>query len=207
MKASWKNRIPGGAEGEGVRQRLLDAALDLFSQKGYTAATVQEIVDRAGVTKPTLYYYFQNKEGIFLELMHQARRSFDTLLAEARQEAGSIQGRILRLAQKIYDLFLDRLELARLILSVHYRQEPGTPIFDLEAYAEKVRDHLQELLREGVRRGEFQRHRIEDMTWALLGAINVAVELRLWHPEKAADSRRLVRILKVIFEGIDQKQA
>ena len=53
----------------GARQRLLDAAAELFNGKGYAATTVREIVKAAGVTKPVLYYYFKNKEGIFLELM------------------------------------------------------------------------------------------------------------------------------------------
>ena len=43
------------------KKLLLDAALDLFYAKGYDAVGVQEIVDRAGVTKPTLYYYFGSK--------------------------------------------------------------------------------------------------------------------------------------------------
>ncbi|HIZ64719.1 MAG TPA: TetR family transcriptional regulator, partial [Candidatus Blautia pullicola] len=40
------------------RELILNAALDLFYARGYDAVGVQEIVDRAGVTKPTLYYYF-----------------------------------------------------------------------------------------------------------------------------------------------------
>ncbi|MCE1227092.1 MAG: TetR/AcrR family transcriptional regulator, partial [Geobacteraceae bacterium] len=48
-----------------VRQRLLDAALQLFSTKGYAATSVRELVEAAGVTKPVLYYYFKNKEGLY----------------------------------------------------------------------------------------------------------------------------------------------
>ena len=40
------------------KKLLLDAALVLFYANGYDAVGVQEIVDRAGVTKPRLYYYF-----------------------------------------------------------------------------------------------------------------------------------------------------
>ena len=51
------------------RELLLDAALDLFYAKGYDAVGVQEIVDRAGVTKPTLYYYFGSKIGLLQNLL------------------------------------------------------------------------------------------------------------------------------------------
>ena len=48
------------------RELLLNTALELFHAKGYDAVGVQEIVDRAGVTKPTLYYYFGSKLGLLL---------------------------------------------------------------------------------------------------------------------------------------------
>jgi len=46
------------------RQRLIDCALYLFSQRGYDAVAVREIVEAAGVTKPTLYHYFNSKRGL-----------------------------------------------------------------------------------------------------------------------------------------------
>lgn len=46
------------------RENILNCALELFSQKGYDAVGVQEIVEAAGITKPTLYYYFKSKRGL-----------------------------------------------------------------------------------------------------------------------------------------------
>lgn len=51
-----------------TRQRLLDAALDVFAAKGYAGARVQEIADRAGVNKQLINYYFDSKEGLYREL-------------------------------------------------------------------------------------------------------------------------------------------
>src|SRR5580692_10978435 len=55
-----------------VSERLLDAGLKLFANRGYAGTPVQEIIDEAGVTKPTLYYYFQNKAGLFQALVARA---------------------------------------------------------------------------------------------------------------------------------------
>lgn len=52
-----------------AQQRLLDAAMLLFSRKGYAATSVRELVEQAGVTKPVLYYYFRNKAGLYLALI------------------------------------------------------------------------------------------------------------------------------------------
>ena len=46
------------------REAILSEALHLFYVRGYDAVGVQEIVDAAGVTKPTLYYYFGSKKGL-----------------------------------------------------------------------------------------------------------------------------------------------
>ncbi len=51
------------------RTRLLQCANELFYEKGYDAVGVQEIVARAGLTKPTLYYYFGSKKGLLEALV------------------------------------------------------------------------------------------------------------------------------------------
>jgi AcrR family transcriptional regulator len=61
------------------RQRLLDCALDLFSQRGFDAVGVSEVVEAIGVTKPTLYHYFDSKRGLLDALL---RREGSRLLRE-----------------------------------------------------------------------------------------------------------------------------
>ena len=52
-----------------TKERILDAALDVFSQKGFHSATTDEIAERAGVGKGTLYRHFETKEKLFEELV------------------------------------------------------------------------------------------------------------------------------------------
>ncbi|WP_203644045.1 TetR family transcriptional regulator [Streptomyces sp. SID14478] len=56
------------AASEDSRTRLLEAAKDVFAEKGYAGARVQEIADRAGVNKQLINYYFGGKNGIYAEL-------------------------------------------------------------------------------------------------------------------------------------------
>lgn len=53
------------------RQAILDSALTLFYEKGYDAVGVQQIVEAAGVTKPTLYYYFGSKQGLLSNVLNE----------------------------------------------------------------------------------------------------------------------------------------
>lgn len=85
------------------REQLLDRALELFSQRGYDAVGVQEIVEAAGVTKPTLYHYFDSKRGLLEALL---RRESSQLLSSV-EKTSSYQGDIVLTLEKITRAYFD----------------------------------------------------------------------------------------------------
>jgi AcrR family transcriptional regulator len=195
------------ASDETVRERLLTCATKLFTRKGYTATTVREIVAAAGVTKPVLYYYFRNKEGIYIELIRGAFAKFDALLDASRTQRGSATERLLHLSDQAFSLFMENIEVARLMYSIYYGPPQGAPFFDFDTYHTKLHDAIRRLVKEGIRKGEFHTGNANDMMWALLGAVNVAMEVRLCHPEIGMERKRLVRILRLILQGISSQRA
>jgi AcrR family transcriptional regulator len=190
-----------------ARQRLLDGAIQLFDQKGYAATTVREIVETAKVTKPVLYYYFRNKEGIYLELMGETFSKFEKLLISSREEKGSVKERLLRFCDRAFSLFLEDLKTVRIMYAIYYGPHQGAPFFDFEAYHVKFHDAVHRLVEEGIRRREFRHESPEDMTWVIIGAINVAMEVELGHSEMKAmklGREGLARVLNLIFQGLAQ---
>jgi TetR/AcrR family transcriptional regulator len=188
-----------------VRERLLAAATELFSRKGYAATTVREIVAAAGVTKPVLYYYFRNKEGIYLELMRKPAGEFNALLDAAVGEDGSSRDRIASLSVRVYDLFVRHLDLARIMYAIYYGPPQGAPFVDFDAYHAGFQDAVSRLVEEGIRRGELREAAVADMTWAVVGAVNIAMEVALCHPERSLGADGLVRVLDLVFEGMAKK--
>jgi AcrR family transcriptional regulator len=55
----------GYARGDETRLRIIDAAIELFGERGFAAASTRDIASRAGVNAPALQYYFENKEGVY----------------------------------------------------------------------------------------------------------------------------------------------
>ena len=53
------------------REKLLDAAIEIFFQKGFHATRLEDIAKQAGLSKGILYLYFENKEAIFLALIER----------------------------------------------------------------------------------------------------------------------------------------
>lgn len=58
-------------EGDVRRQELLDAALELFYEKGYEKSSINDIIDRVGVSKGAFYYYFNSKEDVLETIAEQ----------------------------------------------------------------------------------------------------------------------------------------
>src|SRR5580693_383233 len=59
------------ARSEATRQKILNAAMDLFSEVGYAAAGLGEIIERAGMTKGALYHHFDSKEALATAIIEQ----------------------------------------------------------------------------------------------------------------------------------------
>jgi TetR/AcrR family transcriptional regulator len=72
------------------RSGILGAALQLFAARGYDAVGIQQIVDVAGVTKPTLYHYFGSKRGLLDALIDERSAALRDSLARAAEYDGDL---------------------------------------------------------------------------------------------------------------------
>jgi len=195
------------AEAEGdVRARLLGSAAELFSTKGYAGTTVREIVERAGVTKPAMYYYFRSKEGIYLELMRGPLEGFLESIESAAAEKGGARDRVVGVCLGAYDYFMRHLPHARIMYSIYYGPPQGAPFIDFESVQLRFPETILRLVKEGIRGGEFRRGDAADMAWAMTGAVSVAMELELSARGRgigrSLGSGGIRRMLGVIFHGI-----
>ena len=85
-----------------ARERLLETATELFAEKGYAGASVREIVEKAGVSKPVLYYYFKSKEGLFYAILEWAADVQQKILNEIFETRGTVLERFIFLYRRIY---------------------------------------------------------------------------------------------------------
>lgn len=184
-----------------VRERLHAAAAEIFARKGYASATVREIVDRAGVTKPVLYYHFGNKEGIYKAILEAALRDLERSLTAVGSIDGSATLRLRRLCEAVYALFRRHTDAVRLMHAIYYGPPQGAPFFDFDRALFLVEEGVTAIVRQGQRAGEF-RGDAAAMTRAVLGVCNECVDLELVHPEKPVGKAGFLRTLDVVFRGM-----
>ncbi len=101
-----------------TRERILDVALDLFSDQGYDGTSLREIAERLGVTKAALYYHFASKEDILMAL-HLRLHDFGK---EAMASMGDEPVTLERWAE-ILDGLVDQMLVQRKLFLMHERNQ------------------------------------------------------------------------------------
>lgn len=102
------------------RERIIQCAEELFYSKGYDAVGVQEIVDRAGVTKPTLYYYFGSKRGLLEAILESKSGALRQRIQEEMDRSGDIKQKLRGLAGVYYHFFADEHQFYMLLMALFY---------------------------------------------------------------------------------------
>jgi AcrR family transcriptional regulator len=138
---------------------ILDAAVAVFAERGFAAARMDDIARRAGVTKGTIYLYFEGKEDVFKTLVRESiGQTIAVNTAAAQQFEGPSSDLIRIVLTAISNLLLnsDRIVLPKIIIS-----EAGNFPELARFYREEVVDRglalLIGIVERGIARGEFRR--------------------------------------------------
>jgi TetR/AcrR family transcriptional regulator len=193
--------LAGGDEQQN-KERVLMAAASLFANKGYAGTSVREIVEAASVTKPTLYYYFKNKEDLYLKLMDLAMETFSLLLDESLARQGRMRERLIGLFTDLYVAFHENVDLLRLVNSIIYGPRGATPPYDITQQSNHLESVLNEMLDSGIREGELDEQNRPEVVFLLLGvlrSIQVLLVLRL--PRQAINPESIASAVHLIFDG------
>jgi AcrR family transcriptional regulator len=124
-----------GAEPMSTRERILDAALDLFIEKGFDKTSLREIAEQVGVTKAALYYHFASKEDILMALhlrLHEF--GFSALAQLGDQEPTSA------LWADLLDQIVDQMLAHRKIFLLHERNQAAFEALHREEHDESHED-------------------------------------------------------------------
>jgi AcrR family transcriptional regulator len=110
--------LAGVPEPKSTRERILDAALDLFIEKGFDKTSLREIAGQLGVTKAALYYHFASKEDILMAL-HMRLHEFGT---DALARMGSLEPSAAIWGELLEEL-VDQMLANRKIFLLHERNQ------------------------------------------------------------------------------------
>lgn len=102
------------------RQLIMNSALTLFYESGYDAVGVQQIVDAAGVSKPTLYYYFGSKQGLLEALLNEHFQPMEQKLIEASETGKNIPEKLYCIARAFFNGASEDPKFHMLMMALFY---------------------------------------------------------------------------------------
>jgi TetR/AcrR family transcriptional regulator, cholesterol catabolism regulator len=137
-----------------ARDRIIASAIDLFYRDGYEATAVQDVVDRAGVTKGSFYHHFSSKDELLL-LIHD--RFTDAQLAEVEQIRASGREPEVQLRELLVFLAVSTADYQReeAIFFEQRRFLSEERFAEVRAKRDTFESHMLALIREGMEQGRF----------------------------------------------------
>ena len=186
-----------------ARQRLLDTATELFAEKGYAGTSVREIVDRAGVSKPVLYYYFQSKEGLFYAILDWAADVQQKILDEIFTTSGTVLDRFIYFYRRISAGVEEYQHLYKMIHGLIYGPPQGAPEYDFPKYQRHMFDAVKRIYTNGLTAGEVKQTDGDEVAFLVLSLIDFSLNMNQVLPE-LADPQRPERLLRLAFQGLNQ---
>jgi len=191
----------------GTRERLLETASHLFAEKGYASTSVREIVARAGVSKPVLYYYFQSKEGLYYAILKWGAEVQKKIIDDVFETSGTVQDRIIFLYRRIYEEIQAYQGLYKMIHGLIYGPPQGAPGYDFPIYHRQMFNAVKRICFEGLSSGEIKKTDadVDEVAFLVLSLIDFSLNLEKIQPE-LADPQRPERLLRLAFHGISREK-
>jgi AcrR family transcriptional regulator len=200
---------------EGVRARrkaerpgeILEAAFEEFSQKGYAATRLEDVAARIGVTKGTIYFYFENKEQLFVAMVRELSRPIHVQAEEFAAASSSTKPEFLR----AYLCFLYQIlatdprsrEIFRLLIAEANRFPELIDEYH-QNFMGPVVKRLRERLEDGTARGEIRQSSILEFPELLLApALSLNISMLLFSERRPIDMERHFEIaVDLLLNGL-----
>ena len=154
------------------KQMVIDAAIKIFHQKGYRSATLEDVAQDLGLTKPALYNYVSSKENLLSQIYIQAMESFFSYIYEIPSlELSPKEKMRLFIRRHLKAVVIENLAM----FSVFFSEENQLPQVDFERIRDEKRkfNHIvEEIIQEGMDQGYFRMLNPKLMSYAIIGMCN-----------------------------------
>jgi AcrR family transcriptional regulator len=191
------------------REEILSAAEKVFATKGFFPTTMSDIARRAEFGTGTLYKYFRSKEELYFTLIDEKVEEINRLVKEELSQKGSAVERIKKVLRLQFEFIERNRDFFRIYISERSRFE-WTVKDDLgKGLHEKMVsyiDILSEVIRQGIKKGEFRSMDSKDLAHAFVGIVNSFVFEWLIGRESYPLISKLDTVIEIFLNGAQQME-
>ena len=180
------------------RRQLLGAARDVFVAHGYHAAAMDEIAERAGVSKPVLYQHFPGKLELYLALLDEGVTELVRIVHDALASTADNKQRVTATFQAFFDFVADDSEAFRLVFESDLSNEPAVRE-RLDRTMRQCAEMVSQFIREDAGVGDDEAHLLGI---ALVGMAQVSARYWLSTDQDISKDAAEQLIARLAWRGI-----
>ena len=136
-----------------IRERIIDASWELFHEKGFGETTINDIINKADISKGTFYYYFRSKDNLLDTLPEILDREYERLEKEEPEGMRSFD-KLMWATCEMHEFIQKNIDyrLLAYLYSAQIIKETGSRLLDRNRY---YFSYIERIMEEGRRSGEF----------------------------------------------------
>ena len=170
VRSPWRTPKQRAEEREAKREAVLRTAARLFNERGFSAASLDEVAARLNVSKPIIYRHFANKDQILFECVRMALGQILKAAADAKTGPGKARARLLALMKRYAVIMTEDFGVCVVRTGDHELSEPSRKEF--RKLKRKIDQVIRSLIEEGVEDGSIARCDVKMTAFAIAGALN-----------------------------------
>lgn len=183
------------------RERIINAAIKLLSEKGYSKTKMKDIATAAEVADGTVYTYFSSKEDLMMKALTE---SLHYKLVEVKQitaQEPDVRSKILKFFDIHAIVFTQHPHIAKFLIEdirqikEYYNKYPNYSIFD------EYREYMKEIYKEGVGKGKFREVSADAFSLTVIGAMDFGLTQWVLKDHKFNLRKMVVKIVDLIHYG------
>lgn len=190
-----------------TRNKLKEAAMRLFGEKGYDGTALSEIAKEVGVKTPAIYAFYENKEDLFMTVFRDAMDSYNSYIQELSEGQRKLSAResLLQILSRQYEFYRERPDASKFVL--RYMVFP--PSF-LKDTIEESFLHSDELLTklvgrwivQGMEEGAIREQKVQPLVDSFLNVMDGLSIQYFYYTSKEVYERKLDHVFETFWNGV-----
>jgi AcrR family transcriptional regulator len=185
------------------KSQILDAAMNTFSNLGFHKARMSDIAEASGLSKGSLYWYFDSKDAIILSLLQRVfepeLQDFRALLTDSRSAEVRLQEYVARASDDIVNM-LKWMPLVYDFIALSFRQKSIRNA--ISSYYKQNMEILVNLIQQGIDSGEFQVENGEEAAIAIGSILEGTIVLWFYDPEQINLKKHIKTNANLLLKGM-----
>ena len=194
-----------GREKQERRKTILGAAKVVFAEKGFDAAVLDDIAEKAEFSKGAIYGYFKNKEDLFLSLIEEGLDNLSEIIKSVVEKSFSPIEKIKNLIKEVLAYLEENKDFFRIFTSEHggftKKKHPEALKRILPKHQRNI-EMVTKVINEGIRAGKLKKVEPRVLTFTFFGLIHSSIDRWVMEGEKGSLKRDADVITSIFLDGV-----